>query len=172
LEPEVRVFSASNAGVFAYDNIQVRCALGRSGVKAAQDKREGDGASPIGRWPIRRVMWRADKLTAPVTSLPLSPVRQADGWCDGADDPRYNQPVTHPYSASAEHLWRDDDVYDVIVILGHNDSPVVAGMGSAIFLHVARPDFSPTQGCVALALSDLLALLSVAEVGDVVEITS
>jgi L,D-peptidoglycan transpeptidase YkuD (ErfK/YbiS/YcfS/YnhG family) len=145
--------------------------VGRSGVKPASDKREGDGASPIGRAPIRRVMWRGDKLPPPETKLPLSPIREADGWCDEAADPRYNQPVTHPYPASAEKLWRDDDVYDVIVILGHNDTPVVAGMGSAIFMHVARPDFSPTQGCVALALSDLLAILQIAELGDVVEIT-
>jgi L,D-peptidoglycan transpeptidase YkuD (ErfK/YbiS/YcfS/YnhG family) len=170
LERDVRVFLASGDGQLSYDDVDVRCALGRSGVKPAIDKREGDGASPIGRWPIRRVMWRADKLTAPETALPMSPIRQADGWCDAADDPRYNQPVTHPYPASAEQLWRADDVYDVIVVLGHNDCPVVAGMGSAIFMHVARPDFSPTQGCVALALPDLLAVLRVAELGDVVEI--
>jgi L,D-peptidoglycan transpeptidase YkuD (ErfK/YbiS/YcfS/YnhG family) len=166
----VRIFTASAAGIFGYADVKVRCALGRTGVLPALEKREGDGASPIGRWPIRRVMWRADKLIAPITALPLSPVRQMDGWCDAAEDPRYNQPVTHPYPASAEHMWRDDDVYDVIVILGHNDNPVVAGMGSAIFLHVAQADYSTTQGCVALALPDLLAVLALAQVGDALEI--
>jgi L,D-peptidoglycan transpeptidase YkuD (ErfK/YbiS/YcfS/YnhG family) len=168
----VRIFTASATGFFSYEGVKVPCALGRSGVLPAGDKREGDGASPIGRWPIRRVMWRADKLMAPRTALPLSPIRQMDGWCDAATDPRYNQPVTHPYLASAEHLWREDDLYDVIVVLGHNDCPVVAGMGSAIFLHVARGDYGTTQGCVALALPDLLAVLALAELGDVIEITS
>jgi L,D-peptidoglycan transpeptidase YkuD (ErfK/YbiS/YcfS/YnhG family) len=166
----VRIFTASALGLFSYGGVKVRCAVGRTGVLPASDKREGDGASPIGRWPIRRVMWRADKLNAPITKLPIAPIRPMDGWCDAADDARYNQPVTHPYPASAEKLWRDDDVYDVIVVLGHNDCPVVAGMGSAIFLHVARVDYGTTQGCVALALPDLLAMLAVAKLGDVVSI--
>lgn len=153
-----------------YGDVKVACALGKGGALPADIKREGDGASPIGRWPIRRVMWRADKLDAPTTALPLAPLRTADGWCDAAADPRYNEPVTHPYPASAENLWRDDDVYDVIVVLGYNDDPVVAGKGSAIFMHVARPDYRPTAGCVALALPDLLALLAVAQVGDVVAV--
>lgn len=168
----MRIFSASTDGFLRYAAVSVRCALGRSGALPATEKREGDGASPIGRWPIRRVMWRADKLEAPKTAFPLSPIRPADGWCDAATDARYNQPVTHPYPASAERLWRDDDVYDIIVVLGHNDDPVVAAMGSAIFMHVARADYKPTQGCVALALPDLLALLLVAQTGDVVEIVN
>jgi L,D-peptidoglycan transpeptidase YkuD (ErfK/YbiS/YcfS/YnhG family) len=167
----LRVFTASSDGFLRYDDVKVACALGKGGVLAASFKREGDGASPIGAWPIRRVMWRADKMMAPDTALPLAPIRPADGWCDAAADPRYNEPITHPYPASAEHLWREDDVYDVIVVLGYNDDPVVAGKGSAIFLHVARPDYSATAGCVAVALPDLLAVLAVAKSGDVVEIS-
>jgi L,D-peptidoglycan transpeptidase YkuD (ErfK/YbiS/YcfS/YnhG family) len=150
----------------------VRCALGRSGVIAAKDKREGDGASPIGIWPIRRVMLRADKLAIPATSLPISAIAPDDGWCDAPDDPNYNRPVKHPYPVSAERMWRDDDLYDVVVILGHNDDPVVTGMGSAIFLHCAHSDYKPTAGCVALARPDLIALLGVAKPGDCVEIRS
>jgi L,D-peptidoglycan transpeptidase YkuD (ErfK/YbiS/YcfS/YnhG family) len=167
----LRVFTASSDGFLRYDDVKVACALGKGGVLAANVKREGDGASPIGAWPIRRVMWRADKMMAPDTALPLAPIRPADGWCDAAADPRYNEPITHPYPASAEHLWREDDVYDVIVVLGYNDDPVVAGKGSAIFLHVARPDYSATAGCVAVALPALLAVLAVAKSGDVVEIS-
>jgi L,D-peptidoglycan transpeptidase YkuD (ErfK/YbiS/YcfS/YnhG family) len=167
----LRVFTASADGFLRYDDVKVACALGKGGVLPAHVKREGDGASPNGAWPIRRVMWRADKITAPITALPLAPIRPADGWCDAAADPRYNEAITHPYPASAEHLWRDDDVYDVIVVLGYNDDPVVAGKGSAIFLHVARPDYSPTAGCVAVALPDLLAVLALAKSGDVVEIS-
>lgn len=168
----MQVFTASPLGWLSFGTTKVRCALGRSGVLPATDKREGDGASPIGIWSIRRVMWRADRLAAPKTKFGLMPIQPDDGWCDASDDPKYNQPIKHPYPASAEHMWRDDGLYDVVVILGHNDDPVVAGAGSAIFMHCARPDYGTTQGCVALALGDLLALLEVAQLGDCIEITA
>ena len=170
----MQVFSAfpseNGENWLVYGNVQVRCALGRSGVRAAADKREGDGASPVGLWPIRRVLWRPDRGVAPVTELPISEIQIDDGWSDASDDPNYNQPVKHPHAYSAEKMWRDDNLYDIVVILGHNDAPIVAGMGSAIFLHCARPDYGPTQGCVALAKSDLLALLAVAKADNCVEI--
>jgi len=134
-----------------------RCALGPAGIRA--DKREGDGATPAGNFPLRRVLWRADRLAAPQTGLPVAPIGPADGWCDAPADVAYNRPVRLPYPASAERLWRDDAAYDVLVVLGHNDDPPRPGLGSAIFLHVAPADYAPTQGCVALALPDLLALL-------------
>lgn len=134
-----------------------RCALGRGGVRA--DKREGDGATPVGRFPLRRVLWRADRLPRPETGLPAAPIAPDDGWCDDPADPAYNRPVRIPFAASHEELWRADGVYDVIVVMGHNDDPVVPGQGSAVFLHVARPDWEPTAGCVALPLPDLLRLL-------------
>jgi L,D-peptidoglycan transpeptidase YkuD (ErfK/YbiS/YcfS/YnhG family) len=149
---------------------EAQAALGRGGLKPAADKREGDGASPIGAWPLRRVLFRPDKGPAPATALPAQPLAPADGWCDAPGDPLYNRPVTLPYRASAERLWREDDVYDLIVVLGHNDDPVVPDMGSAIFLHLARPGYPPTEGCVALARRDLEALLAVARPGDVLEI--
>lgn len=134
-----------------------RCALGRGGIRS--DKREGDGATPVGRFALRRVLWRADRLPRPETGLPVSPIAPDDGWCDDPADPAYNRPVKRPYAASHEELWREDHVYDVIVVMGHNDDPVVPGLGSAVFMHVARPDWAPTAGCVALPLPDLLRLL-------------
>ena len=95
-----------------------------------------------------------------------------DGWCDAPDDPNYNRLVSQPYPASHEALWRDDGVYDLIVVLGHNDDPPVPGLGSAIFLHICRPGYPPTEGCVAIARDDLEALLRIAEPGDAVEITA
>lgn len=170
----MQVFSAFPAELgenwLVYGAVQVRCALGRSGVIAAVDKREGDGASPIGVWPIRRVVWRADRQPRPVTAFPISAIQPDDGWSDTANDPNYNQPVKHPYPVSAEKMWRDDELYDIVVILGHNDDPIVAGMGSAIFLHVAQPDYKPTEGCVALAKADLIDLLAIAQTGDSIEI--
>ncbi len=133
------------------------CALGRCGVKA--DKREGDGATPAGLYPLRRVLWRADRLDRPETGLPTAPIAMTDGWCDDPADQAYNRPITCPYPASHEELWRADGVYDVIVVLGHNDDPVAPGLGSAVFMHVTRPDGAPTAGCVALPLPDLLRLL-------------
>lgn len=133
------------------------CALGRRGVSDA--KLEGDGTTPTGRFILRRVLYRSDRLDTPVTALPVSAIKPNDGWCDASDDPRYNQPVEHPYEASAEELWRDDNRYDILVVLGHNDDPVVPGAGSAIFLHVAADDLRPTEGCVAMKCDDLLAIL-------------
>jgi L,D-peptidoglycan transpeptidase YkuD (ErfK/YbiS/YcfS/YnhG family) len=139
-------------------------------VKPAADKREGDGASPAGAWPIRRVLYRPDRGPPPATAFELQPISRHDGWCDDPKDPAYNRPVHLPYPASAEHMWLEARVYDIVVVLGHNDDPVVPGLGSAIFLHLSKPDYSPTEGCVAVPRADLEELLSKALPGDAVEI--
>lgn len=134
-----------------------RCALGSSGILAA--KSEGDGGTPAGRWPLRRVLYRPDRLAPPLTALPLSPIRPNDGWCDDPADAAYNRPVTLPHRSSAESMWRPDHLYDVVVVLGHNDDPVISGAGSAIFLHLSRPTYEPTAGCVAVDLPDMIEIL-------------
>jgi len=164
------IFTAYADGWMELPGRLARCALGPAGVIAGGAKREGDGASPAGLWPMRRVLWRPDRAAAPATRLLTAPISPDDGWCDAPDDPAYNQPVRLPYAASAERLWRDDRIYDLIVILGYNDDPVVPGAGSAIFLHLARPDYAPTQGCVALAAADLTHLIALARQGDAVRI--
>jgi len=163
------IFTASSNGQFILNGRAVPCAIGRSGMIAAADKREGDGASPIGIWPIRRFVYRADRLSLPQTLLPITATQAQDGWCDGADDPLYNQPVTLPYLASAEQMWREDHVYDLVGILGHNDAPPMAGRGSAIFLHLARAGFTPTEGCIALNLGDMLEVMRLASPGSAIE---
>lgn len=150
-------------GHLQWQGKRVRCALGRGGVRA--DKREGDGATPVGTFPLRRVLYRADRVAAPATALPVRALRPDDGWCDDPKDPAYNRPIKTPFAARHETLWRDDGLYDVIVELGFNDDPVKPGGGSAIFLHRAAPDYGLTEGCVALALDDLLALLQDCNVG-------
>lgn len=137
---------------------EFRCAIGRAGIAAR--KNEGDGTTPSGRFPLRRVLYRADRLDRPRTGLPSDAIAPEDGWCDAPGDPRYNRPVSHPYRASAERLWRADGCYDLLAVIGFNDDPVVDGAGSAIFLHVARPGYSPTEGCVALAAEDLRKVLA------------
>lgn len=164
------IFTAFSDGWMSIGGRETRCALGPAGVVAAADKREGDGATPLGVWPLRRVLYRPDRGGPPRTRLPADALGEADGWCDAPGDPAYNRPVALPYPASAEHLWRDDAVYDLLVVLGHNDDPPVPDRGSAIFLHLARPDYPPTQGCVALARPDLEALLALAAPGDAVAV--
>lgn len=141
-----------------WDGVRLRCAVGRGGIRA--DKREGDGATPAGSWPMRRLLYRPDRIAAPPTRLAADPIAPQHGWCDDPDDALYNRPVHLPYRARAERLWRADGIYDLIVPLGYNDDPVVPGAGSAIFLHVARPDYAPTEGCIALAQADLLRVLA------------
>jgi len=146
-----------------------RAAIGPAGI--AVKGGEGDGITPRGRFAVREIFYRADRIAAPRTSLPLRRIAPDDGWCDAPSDPNYNRLVKLPYPASAEHMWREDHLYDLVAVLGYNDDPVVAGKGSAIFLHLAKPDYSPTQGCVALATGDLLEAIEQLRPGDQVVIT-
>ncbi len=145
-----------------------RAAIGPAGI--AVKGGEGDGITPRGHFPVREVFYRADRIPAPRTSLPLRKIEPDDGWCDAPDDPSYNRLVKLPYPASAESMWREDHLYDLVAVLGYNDDPVVAGKGSAIFLHLAKPGYSHTHGCVALAYGDLLAALEQLQPGDQVVI--
>lgn len=137
---------------------RVPCALGRGGIKAM--KREGDGASPRGRFQLRALLYRPDRGMRPVSGLPCKPIRLHDGWSDDVRDRSYNRPVVHPYPTSAEQLWRHDGLYDLIIVLDHNERPRVRGHGSAVFMHIARPDMAPTAGCVALRARDLARLVA------------
>lgn len=145
-------------GFLSFSGLRFRCALGRAGV--TRNKREGDGATPAGRFPLRRLLYRPDRVGKLETDLPVTAITPDDGWCDDPADPRYNRPVRLPYPARCEEMWRDDNLYDLVVILGHNDHPVEPERGSAIFLHCARPDYRPTEGCVALAMEDLSRLVA------------
>ena len=133
------------------------CVIGRGGFTT--DKREGDGATPTGRFPLRSLRFRSDRLEHPQTRLLTRAISPNDGWCDAPDDAQYNRPVSLPFQASHEKLWRDDDLYNLIVDLGYNDDPPRPGLGSAIFLHVKSPQSRPTEGCVALSQDDLLEIL-------------
>jgi L,D-peptidoglycan transpeptidase YkuD (ErfK/YbiS/YcfS/YnhG family) len=154
----VRALSAkATRGRLKLGNLSFPCALGRSGCRVR--KREGDGATPAGRWRMRAVLHRPDRVQRPRTALPATAIRPHDGWCDAPADRNYNRPVAHPYPASAERLWRTDGLYDLLVVLACNERPRVRGRGSAIFMHVARPGCLPTEGCIALARPHLLRVL-------------
>jgi L,D-peptidoglycan transpeptidase YkuD (ErfK/YbiS/YcfS/YnhG family) len=145
-----------------------RCAIGPAGI--ARKEIEGDGITPLGIFPLREIFYRADRVARPDCMLPARAIAEQDGWCDAPADPQYNRPVRLPYSASAEHMWREDHLYDLVVVIGFNDDPVVAGKGSAIFLHLAHGDYAPTAGCVALAEADLRAALAQLRSGDRIRI--
>lgn len=135
------------------------CAIGKNGTIPYANGREGDGKTPLGTYDLRYGLYRTDRMERPNCALEFHPIQENDGWCDAADDPAYNRPVQLPYPASAERLYKDSHVYDIIIVLGHNDSPPVPDMGSAIFLHIARDGMKPTEGCVAICLEDMLELL-------------
>lgn len=157
------IATVSADGLLRFQGQVHRCALGKGGIRA--DKREGDGATPPGLLRITRLLYRADRGARPAGALPAEPIAPADGWCDDPAHADYNRQVSLPHPARCEELWRADAVYDVIGVLDWNLSPVRAGRGSAIFLHLARPDFSPTEGCVALEERALRGLLAAGMTG-------
>jgi L,D-peptidoglycan transpeptidase YkuD (ErfK/YbiS/YcfS/YnhG family) len=134
-----------------------RAAIGRAGVRG--DKQEGDGATPAGRLALRRVLYRADRVAIPQAAVPREPIAPEDAWCDDPGHADYNRQVRLPHPARCEELWRQDGLYDIVGVLGWNDAPVERGRGSAIFLHVARAGLPPTEGCIALPLAELRAVL-------------
>ena len=135
----------------------IRAALGRASVKAA--KREGDGATPVGQFHPVRLWWRADRLPRPRTLLPVRRITADDAWCEDPADRRYNRPFRRSANEPGDRLKRADGLYDLIVEIDHNTRPRVVGHGSAVFIHVARPGFAPTAGCIALSRGDLQRLL-------------
>jgi L,D-peptidoglycan transpeptidase YkuD (ErfK/YbiS/YcfS/YnhG family) len=145
-------------GVLIAGRLAIPVVLGRTGIRA--NKREGDGATPRGRFRLRRLWWRADRRPRPLTLLPTVRIDCRLAWCEDPGDRRYNRPFRRSANEPGDRLWRDDRLYDVIIEIDHNTRPRVARRGSAVFLHLARPDRSPTAGCVAFSAPDLSRLLA------------
>jgi L,D-peptidoglycan transpeptidase YkuD (ErfK/YbiS/YcfS/YnhG family) len=153
-------FNAHRA-VAQVGHLSLNCSIGPAGIRTL--KREGDGATPAGVWPLRHVLYRPDRMLRPRTALPVHAISPDDGWCDDPRSAQYNKPVRLPCRFSHERLWRDDHLYDLILVMGHNDDPPVRGRGSAVFIHLRAADGGPTQGCIAFAKRDLLYLLSLVD---------
>lgn len=158
----VRVDTA--ARTLEFETRLIPCSIGRGGACPASAKREGDGCTPLGIWPIRAVLLRPGRVAlGQAPRLPWRWTREGDGWSDGVDDPAYNRPVHLPHPFSHERLHRDDAAYDIIVVLGHNDAPPVPGAGSAIFWHLWTGSETgapkPTEGCVAIAREEMERIL-------------
>jgi len=143
------------------------CTIGRAGIAAAHEKREGDLKTPTGNLALRCCYYRPDRMATPKTALPTIALTPMDGWCDDPAHALYNQPVKLPFDGHHEKLWREDSLYDLIIPLGHNDgfdvqgnpTGIIKGFGSAIFMHIMRDDGTGTEGCVALKRYDLLEIL-------------
>jgi L,D-peptidoglycan transpeptidase YkuD (ErfK/YbiS/YcfS/YnhG family) len=164
MEILVKATDGRTRGRVTWGRRRAGCALGRAGILL--DKREGDGATPVGRFALRRLFYRADRRPRPETALPTTAITPNLGWCDDPASPAYNRLVRLPCPWRHEVLTRADGLYDLMVVLGHNDAPPEPGAGSAIFLHLATADFAATEGCVALAEADLTDLLKAAGPGD------
>jgi L,D-peptidoglycan transpeptidase YkuD (ErfK/YbiS/YcfS/YnhG family) len=146
-----------NRGWLTGKGLTVPVALGRGGITA--NKREGDGGTPSGIFRPRRLWWRADRNPRPRTFLPVRAIRPDDAWCEDRQSRHYNRPIRLTPDCGGDRLMRDDHLYDFIIEIDHNQAPRIAGRGSAIFLHLARPGLSSTAGCVAMTKSAMLRLL-------------
>jgi L,D-peptidoglycan transpeptidase YkuD (ErfK/YbiS/YcfS/YnhG family) len=147
-------------GLLRAGNLSMRCALGRSGL--TKRKHEGDGATPRGCW---KILGGFTRLKLVRSGVHLEPTQLDMGWCDAPDDPRYNRWVRLPYAASHERLWRDDHLYDIVIVLNHNTRPRLRYGGSAVFLHLTSDWRKPTAGCIAISLPDMRKLLPLVRTG-------
>jgi L,D-peptidoglycan transpeptidase YkuD (ErfK/YbiS/YcfS/YnhG family) len=138
--------------------LAIPVALGRGGIRA--NKREGDGGTPRGDFRLVRLWYRADRHPPPRTRLPVRRITRDVAWCEDPQDRRYNRPFRRGATEPGDRLRREDALYDFIIEIDHNTRPRVAGRGSAVFIHVARPGFRPTAGCVALTMPRLRWLLT------------
>ena len=141
-----------------YNDKSFQCAIGKSGT--AEKKIEGDGCTPLGTYLIKEVFYRSDRVNLPNISFPTTALESNFGWCDDIYSNEYNKLIKFPFKESAERLFRSDNIYDIICVLNYNLDPIVKNKGSAIFLHIARDDYSGTQGCVAISEKNLVLLLT------------
>ncbi len=161
---------AATQGVLIVNDKRFECTLGRGGLVLPPDKKEGDGKTPIGIFPLRQLLYRADRVSRPQTGLPVELLLPETGWCEDPKHPDYNKKITLPHPAVHDRMMRKDHLYDYTVVIGYNDAPVVPGKGSAIFMHLAHPDFSPTAGCVGLRAEDMLEVLKLCDKSSQIEI--
>lgn len=158
----IRVFqhpTDRSRGLVRLGNLRLHCALGAGGV--TRFKREGDGATPAGRYRLLSLKVRRDRVAGPRSDVPASPIRASEAWCEEPRSGNYNRLIRRPEDAEGDRLTRDDRLYDIVGILDWNIRPRASYRGSAIFLHLCRPGYGPTAGCIALEPGDLKRLLAV-----------
>ena len=141
-----------------YKDFRFRCALGKAGI--GKKKIEGDNITPKGLYKIVKIYYRKDRIKRISSKFKLIKITKNIGWCDDPNSEKYNKIINLPTKYSYEKLYRKDNVYDLILVLNYNMSPVIKNKGSAIFIHIAKKKYLPTQGCVALKKDNLLKLIS------------
>ena len=156
--------------VLSFNDTSYTCAIGKNGMTGT--KKEGDGCTPLGKYSLGVVYFRKDKVILPRLELPTVVINKNLGWCDDVNSCEYNKAINFPFNYSAEKFYRNDDIYDIICVIEHNSNPVIKGRGSAIFIHVARDDYSGTEGCIALCKDDLISILSQINLQTKINITS
>lgn len=144
-------------GTLILNNTHFKCQLGKSGIGIK--KREGDHITPIGTYPIQKLLYRRDNIQKPYSILKSQQIRPSDGWCDDPKSQHYNRKILLPKTISHEKLYRKDHVYDLVLVIGYNIHPRTLGKGSAIFIHLSNKKYGPTAGCIALSKNALLKIL-------------
>ena len=157
-----------NNKFISYNNYKAKCAVGKRGISIK--KKEGDFITPKGTFKIREIFYRKDRVQNLITRIKKTVIRKNMGWCDDPKSKKYNKLIYFPFKHSAEKLYRNDNIYDIILVLNFNMNPVKKNKGSAIFIHVAKKSFQPTQGCIALNKFELIKLVKSIKVNTIVKI--
>ena len=147
----------NKSGHLTYKNLKFKCTLGKAGINVK--KKEGDNITPLGTYKISKVYYRKDRIKKISSKLKLIKIKKNMGWCDDPNNKNYNQLIKIPSKYSYERLFRNENIYDLIIVLNYNMNPVIKNKGSAIFIHIAKKRFQPTEGCIAISKKNLLYLI-------------
>ena len=147
----------NKSGVLKFKNLKFKCALGKCGI--GKKRKEGDNITPRGSYKLLGLFYRSDRIPKFKTILKKRKINKKMAWCDDVNNKNYNKLIKLPSNFSHEKLYRKDNVYDLVVPINYNTNKIARGKGSAIFLHVAKKNYSPTKGCIALKKKDLILLL-------------
>ena len=161
----------STSGTVAIGDKIFECVLGKSGLIDTADKREGDMKTPIGEFPLRKVFYRSDRVEKPETIMEINDLTSDIAWCDDPEHKDYNKQITTDHPTVEEGWVRREHLFEYIIVIGHNDDPPIPGHGSCIFIHLARPEFTPTAGCVGLKREDMLELLKLCTANSIIKIS-
>ena len=143
--------------LLSFGDVSFFCVFGRDGI--TNNKKEGDWKTPSGTFKIRKIYYRKDRIQKLDGDLEYIPLSVNDAWCDDTEKDEYNTFIKLPFNGSCENLWREDELYDIIIVIGYNDSPIVKGKGSAIFIHLTKENMEYTKGCLAIKKEDMVSLL-------------
>jgi L,D-peptidoglycan transpeptidase YkuD (ErfK/YbiS/YcfS/YnhG family) len=141
-----------------FEKYKLRCSIGKRGI--SNKKREGDKKTPKGEFKLKYILYRKDRIINLKTSLRKITIKKNMGWCDDPKSTNYNKIINQPSKSSFEKLWRKENVYDIIIVIDYNLNPVVKNKGSAIFLHIAKRKYRPTNGCIAISKNNIKLLAS------------